>query len=320
MMPTCCHWLREFSSISKPCTNVHSFSMSNLLLSCNIHMFEQPAPQHVTVPNESDATGTARSSVKTPRPTRRSLRRTVLRLKLAPIRNPTSRIAGSPRKLRWDQGRSTLAGSRHCHGRSPPETRQVAGTARAALRPASELAVLHHECRGIKTAPDEVKTHMLGPGAPLRSMTGNLVQRDPEGLMPAPSTALPSCRERPAEPDCPSRRISPMVPPAVERDIPDETPEFRPLPLGQNACHRPCNGNPSNRGHGNCGPGGREVQMKCGTSRRVGPTEYRGRGRSDPHRSRSIGSGTTLWLRDRPRTGSNRSAFREFPAAVRTKR
>jgi len=49
--------------------------------------------------------------------------------------------------------------------------------------PANELAALYHERWEIETAYDEVKTHMLGPGAMLRSKTPDLVQQEFEGLM-----------------------------------------------------------------------------------------------------------------------------------------
>lgn len=49
--------------------------------------------------------------------------------------------------------------------------------------PADELAALYHERWEIETAYDEVKTHMLGPGAMLRSKTPGLVQQEFEGLM-----------------------------------------------------------------------------------------------------------------------------------------
>ena len=49
--------------------------------------------------------------------------------------------------------------------------------------PAAELAALYHERWEIETACDEVKTHMLGPGAALRSKTPELVMQEVEGLM-----------------------------------------------------------------------------------------------------------------------------------------
>ncbi len=49
--------------------------------------------------------------------------------------------------------------------------------------PASELAALYHERREIETPCDEVKTHMLGPGAMLRSKTPDLVHQELHGLM-----------------------------------------------------------------------------------------------------------------------------------------
>ena len=49
--------------------------------------------------------------------------------------------------------------------------------------PAAELAALYHERWEIETAYDEVKTHMLGPGALLRSKTPELVQQELDGLM-----------------------------------------------------------------------------------------------------------------------------------------
>lgn len=49
--------------------------------------------------------------------------------------------------------------------------------------PAHELAALYHERWEIETAYDEVKTHLLGPDAMLRSKTPGLVQQEVEGLM-----------------------------------------------------------------------------------------------------------------------------------------
>jgi hypothetical protein len=49
--------------------------------------------------------------------------------------------------------------------------------------PAAELAALYHERWEIETAYDEVKTHMLGPGALLRSKTPELVLQELDGLM-----------------------------------------------------------------------------------------------------------------------------------------
>ena len=49
--------------------------------------------------------------------------------------------------------------------------------------PAAELAALYHERWEIETACDEVKTHLLGPGALLRSKTPDLVQQELHGLM-----------------------------------------------------------------------------------------------------------------------------------------
>ena len=49
--------------------------------------------------------------------------------------------------------------------------------------PAAELAALYHERWEIETACDEVKTHMLGPGAVLRSKTPALVLQELDGLM-----------------------------------------------------------------------------------------------------------------------------------------
>ncbi len=49
--------------------------------------------------------------------------------------------------------------------------------------PAAELAALYHERWEIETAYDEVKTHILGPGAALRSKTPDLVYQEIDGLM-----------------------------------------------------------------------------------------------------------------------------------------
>ena len=49
--------------------------------------------------------------------------------------------------------------------------------------PAAELAALYHERWEIENAHDEVKTHILGPGAALRSKTPDLVCQEIDGLM-----------------------------------------------------------------------------------------------------------------------------------------
>ena len=49
--------------------------------------------------------------------------------------------------------------------------------------PAAELAALYHERWEAELAYDEVKTHILGPGARLRSKTPALVRQEIEGLM-----------------------------------------------------------------------------------------------------------------------------------------
>ena len=51
------------------------------------------------------------------------------------------------------------------------------------LAPAAELAALYHERWEIENAYDEVKTHILGPGAALRSKTPDLVYQEIDGLM-----------------------------------------------------------------------------------------------------------------------------------------
>ena len=54
-----------------------------------------------------------------------------------------------------------------------------------AAAPAAEVAALYHERWEVETAYDEVKTHILGPGAILRSKTPDLVLQEVHGLMPA---------------------------------------------------------------------------------------------------------------------------------------
>ena len=49
--------------------------------------------------------------------------------------------------------------------------------------PATELAALYHERWESENAYDEVKTHLLGPGALLRSKTPDLVRQEVDGLM-----------------------------------------------------------------------------------------------------------------------------------------
>ena len=52
-----------------------------------------------------------------------------------------------------------------------------------AVAPAAEVAALYHERWEVETAYDEVKTHILGPGAILRSKTPDLVLQEVHGLM-----------------------------------------------------------------------------------------------------------------------------------------
>lgn len=51
------------------------------------------------------------------------------------------------------------------------------------VAPASEVAALYHERWEVETTYDEVKTHILGPGALLRSKTPDLVLQEVHGLM-----------------------------------------------------------------------------------------------------------------------------------------
>ena len=57
------------------------------------------------------------------------------------------------------------------------------GSRRRFSTPARELAGLYPERWEIENACDEVKTHLLGPGAALRSKTPDLVLREIDGLM-----------------------------------------------------------------------------------------------------------------------------------------
>ena len=52
-----------------------------------------------------------------------------------------------------------------------------------AVAPAVEMAALYHERWEVETTCDEVKTHILGPGATLRSKTPDLVLQEVHGLM-----------------------------------------------------------------------------------------------------------------------------------------
>ena len=52
-------------------------------------------------------------------------------------------------------------------------------------RPAAELAPVHHERWEIETACDQVKSHILGPGAALRGRTPNPAFQEVDGLMRA---------------------------------------------------------------------------------------------------------------------------------------
>ena len=49
--------------------------------------------------------------------------------------------------------------------------------------PAEELAALYHDRWEIETTYDEIKTHLLGPGAILRSKTPELIYQEIDGLM-----------------------------------------------------------------------------------------------------------------------------------------
>ena len=66
----------------------------------------------------------------------------------------------------------------------PGETHRLATTLFDFGRfPAHDLASLFHERWEVENAHDEVKTHMLGPGATLRSKTPELVLQEIDGLM-----------------------------------------------------------------------------------------------------------------------------------------
>ena len=52
-----------------------------------------------------------------------------------------------------------------------------------AVAPAVEMAALYHERWEVETTYDEVKTHILGSGAILRSKTPDLVLQEVHGLM-----------------------------------------------------------------------------------------------------------------------------------------
>ena len=103
---------------------------------------------------------------------------------------------------RFDDGsyRSVLRGSgldrRRSQGECPVRVVEyrLDGTSDAVYRlattlldpagaPAAELAALYHERWEVETAYDEVKTHILGPGAILRSKTPELVRQEVHGLM-----------------------------------------------------------------------------------------------------------------------------------------
>ena len=67
---------------------------------------------------------------------------------------------------------------------APGETVRLATTLRDPNRyPAGALASLYHERWEIEDACDEVKTHLLEPGAALRSKTPELVLQEIDGLM-----------------------------------------------------------------------------------------------------------------------------------------
>ena len=93
-------------------------------------------------------------------------------------------LRGSGRDRRRSQGACpvrvveyTLAGA------DSPLYRLATTLLDPAAAPASEIAALYHERWEVETAYDEVKTHILGPGALLRSKTPELVLQEVHGLM-----------------------------------------------------------------------------------------------------------------------------------------
>ena len=69
------------------------------------------------------------------------------------------------------------------HRALPPAYRLATTLLDPAVAPAAEIAALYHERWEVETAYDEVKTHILGPGAILRSKTPDLVLQEVHGLM-----------------------------------------------------------------------------------------------------------------------------------------
>ena len=67
--------------------------------------------------------------------------------------------------------------------RATPSTAWATTLLDPTAAPAAEVAALYHERWEVETAYDEVKTHILGPGAILRSKTPDLVLQEVHGLM-----------------------------------------------------------------------------------------------------------------------------------------
>ncbi len=95
----------------------------------------------------------------------------------------SSVLNGSGRDRRRSRGQSAVRVLRY-RLRGARETFTLITTLRdPEAAPAAKLAALYHERWEIETAYDEVKTHILGPGALLRSKIPALVLQEFEGLM-----------------------------------------------------------------------------------------------------------------------------------------
>ena len=95
----------------------------------------------------------------------------------------SSVLGGSGRDRRRSRGQSAVRVLRYRMPGSDDVFTLITTLLDPGQAPAAELAALYHERWEIEIAYDEVKTHLLGPGALLRSKTPALVLQELEGLM-----------------------------------------------------------------------------------------------------------------------------------------
>ena len=93
-------------------------------------------------------------------------------------------IRGSGQDRRRSRGECPIRVVEYRMAEEGDEVYRLATTLLDPLKaPASELAALYHERWENENLYDEVKTHLLGPGAVLRSKTPELVRQEVDGLM-----------------------------------------------------------------------------------------------------------------------------------------